>query len=310
MSKSEKVLVTGGAGFIGSHLVDRLVNEGYMVRIIDDLSSGKLENIKVHLGKGKVEFIQGDIRDSALIKKCVNGVNAVVHLAAQTSVPFSIKNPDLTLDVNVSGSLKLMNACTETGVKRFVFASSCAVYGDPETLPVKENSQVNPISPYAESKLTVERYCLDFYVKGNLEPVILRFFNVFGSRQGLSEYSGVITLFINRCKLGLPLVIYGDGSQSRDFINVSDVVEGILAAVRCSGIEGYIFNIGSGKATSINELAKTVLDLTGKNLEIQHAEPRTGDIKDSYADISNAKQLLGFKPQVNLREGLKTLIKN
>ena len=308
MNRSKMVLVTGGAGFIGSHLVDRLVSEGYAVRVVDDLSTGRLENIGDHLSRGSVDFVQGDIRDSELIRKCVDGVNVVVHLAALTSVPFSVKNPDLTFDVNVSGSINLMRACVEEGVGRFVFASTCAVFGNPEFLPVNENAQVNPISPYAESKLLAERYCNGFYDRGVLEPVVLRFFNVFGTRQGLSEYSGVITRFVDRCRRGLPLVVYGDGLQTRDFVNVSDVVEGILAAMRRGGIEGEVFNIGSGKATSLNVLAKEVLELAGVDLGIHYEEPRAGDIKDSYADISKAKRLLGFEPKVSLREGLKAIV--
>ncbi len=308
MGKSGTVLVTGGAGFIGSHLVDRLVSERYAVRVVDNLSSGKLENIKGHLSKGTVDFVEGDIRDSALMRKCVDGVDFVVHLAALTSVTFSVEKPDLTFDVNVSGSLNLMHACIESGVERFVFASTCAVFGDPEFLPVNEKAQVKPISPYAESKLAVERCSRGFNNRGVLGAVVLRFFNVFGLRQGLSEYSGVITRFADRCRRQLPLVVYGDGLQTRDFVSVFDVVEGILAAMKCQGIEGEVFNIGSGRATSINELAKAVLDLAGATLEIHHEKPRAGDIEHSYADISKAKRMLGFEPKVNLREGLKALI--
>lgn len=308
MGKSGTALVTGGAGFIGSHLVDRLVRESYTVRIIDNLSSGQLENIKGHSSKGTVDFVEGDIRDSALVRKCVDGVDVVVHLAALTSVPFSVEKPDLTFDVNVSGSLNLMHACIEAGVGRFVFASTCAVFGDPEFLPVNEKAQVKPISPYAESKLAVERCCRGFNNRGVLGSVVLRFFNVFGPRQGLSEYSGVITRFVDRCRSQLPFVVYGDGLQTRDFVSVFDVVEGIFAAMQRSNVEGELFNIGSGKATSINDLAKAVLDLAGVDLEIHHEKFRAGDIKDSYADISKAKRMLGFKPKVNLREGLKVLI--
>jgi len=308
MVTSKTVLVTGGAGFIGSHLVDCLVADGCTVRVVDDLSSGKLDNIHGHLRSGRVDFVEGDIRDSALIRKCVDGVDAVVHLAAQISIPLSIKNPALTFDVNVSGSLNLMQACVEKGVRRFVFASTCAVFGDSAVLPLKEDTPVNPISPYAESKLAAERYCLGFYDRKQLEPVVLRFFNVFGPRQGLSEYSGVITLFTERCRQGLPLIVYGDGSQTRDFVNVSDAAQAISAAVHSRDAAGEVFNIGSGRATSVNLLAKEILGLSGANVGIQHGNPRAGDIKDSYADISKAKRLLGYEPKVTLHEGLKALV--
>ncbi len=308
LQANKTVLVTGGAGFIGGHLVDRLVNEGYTVKVIDDLSSGKLDNIKGSLSTGKVDFIQGDIRDYALIRKSVEGADAVVHLAAQISVPVSIKNPSLTFDVNVSGSLNLMHACIEKGVQRFVFASSCAVFGDPANLPATEETPANPISPYSESKLLIEQYCRSLYEEKLLDPVVLRFFNVFGPRQGLNEYSGVITLFVDRCRRGLPLVVYGDGLQTRDFVSVYDVVEGIFASVHTRGIGGEVFNIGSGRVTSVNMLAQEILSLTGAAVGIQYEPSRAGDIKESYGDISKAKRLLGFAPRVTLHEGLQALV--
>jgi UDP-glucose 4-epimerase len=303
-----RVLVTGGAGFIGSHLVDRLIDEGYNVKVIDNLSSGKLENIDRHLKNGRVKFVEGDIRDSALARSSLVGVDAVFHLAAIISVPFSILNPELTFDVNLAGTLNLLNASSEKGVKKFVFVSSCAVFGDTKILPVNENASTNPISPYAESKLSGERNCLNFQQKGLLQSVVLRFFNVYGPRQGMNDYSGVITRFINRAKQKQHLTIYGDGSQTRDFVNVHDIVEALLASLKSSGANGEVFNIGSGKPTSITALAKTVLELTGQDLEIRYELPRAGDIKDSYADISKAKRLLGYEPKVTLRDGLKDLI--
>jgi len=308
MGNLERVLVTGGAGFIGSHLVDRLVAEGYGVRVLDDLSTGKLENIAGYLRAGSVDFVKGDVRDSVVVAKCLDGVDVVVHLAALTSVTFSVEHPDLTFDVNAFGTLNLIKACAEQAVGKFVFVSSCAVYGDPEILPVDEGCKTNPISPYAESKLLGERYCLDYHSKGVLRSVVLRFFNVYGPRQVLNDYSGVIVRFIDHVRQKLPLVVYGDGSQSRDFVNVQDVVEGVLASMRTVDAQGQVFNIGSGVATSINELARTVLELAGVGLEIRHEKPRVGDILHSYADISKAKKVLGYKPQVSLREGLEGLI--
>ncbi len=303
-----KVLVTGGAGFIGSHVVDRLVLEGYEVSVLDNLSSGKLDNIQGHLSSGKVEFVKGDIRDASAVKQSLEGVKAVVHMAALVSVPLSVENPNLTFDINLLGTLNLLRSSINKKVDRFVFVSSCAVCGNPESLPVTEQTRTNPISPYAESKLIGERYCLGFSDRRLLNSVVLRFFNVYGPRQGMNDYSGVITRFIERCNQKLPLTIYGDGSQTRDFVNVKDVAEAVLASIKSSKAVGEVFNIGSGKHTSIKELAKTVIELAGVNSEVSFEKSRAGDIKDSYADISKAKMILGYEPKVSLRDGLQALV--
>lgn len=307
--KSTKVLVTGGAGFIGSHVVDRLVSEGYDVSVIDDLSTGNIGTIQAHLSSGKVDFVKGDIRDALLVKKSLDGVDVVVHLAALVSVPLSVENPNLTFDINLNGTLNLLQSSLKAKVKRFVFISSCAVYGNPESLPINEATRTNPISPYAESKLLAERYCLGFNDLQHLRTVVLRFFNVYGPRQKINDYSGVITHFIDLSKKKLPLIIYGDGSQTRDFVNVYDVTEGVLASMRSLQAEGEVFNIGSGKPTSINELAKTVLEVTGSYSKIHYEKTRAGDIKDSYADISKANIRLGYVPKFSLRDGLQVLVK-
>jgi UDP-glucose 4-epimerase len=302
-----KVLVTGGAGFIGSHVVDRLVNGDCDVRVIDNLSTGKLMNINHHLRNGRVDFIKGDIRNFELARKCVHDVDAVVHLAAITSVPFSVKKPHLTYETNVTGTLNLLTSCVEEKVGKFVFISSCAVYGEPKFLPVNESHPTNPISPYAESKLVGERYCLDFHEKHLLKSTVLRLFNVYGPRQGVNDYSGVITRFINRSRRKMPLIIYGDGSQNRDFVNVYDVSQAVLQALENGAAEGKVFNIGFGAPAYLNELAKYVLDLAGLNLEIFYDKPRPGDIKNTFADISKAEKLLGYKPTFSLRNGLRAL---
>jgi UDP-glucose 4-epimerase len=303
-----KVLVTGGAGFIGSHVVDRLVNEDCEVRVLDDLSTGKMENIQTHLKSGKVELVKGDIRNASLVTKSLDDVSKVIHMAAIDSVQLSIENPDLTFDINLLGTLNLLRSSIEQHVDRFVFVSSCAVFGDPVSLPVTEKTPTNPISPFAESKLVGERYCLGFSERQLLHSVVLRFFNVYGPRQIMNNYSGVITSFIDRCRLKLPLIIYGDGSEKRDFINVQDVAGVILTSTKSKSADGEVFNIGSGEPTSINELAKTVIGLTGGDSEITYVMSRAGDIKDSYADISKAKKLLNFEPKVALREGLQILL--
>jgi len=307
--ENKRVLVTGGAGFIGSHVVDRLVDDGCWVRVVDNLSTGKLENISDHLESGKVDFVEGDIRDALVAGKSVVAVDAVVHLAAVISVPFSVENPRFTFDVNVKGTMNLLRACAEAKVGKFVFISSCAVYGEPKFLPVTEEHPTNPISPYAESKLAAEKFCLGFHEKQLLRSVVLRLFNVYGPRQGMNDYSGVITRDIDRISRKEPLVIYGDGLQTRDFVNVNDVAAGVLAAVKLDDASGQVFNIGSGKPTSINELSKTLLDLSGQDLAIIYEKARPGDIKDSYADISKAQKLLYYEPQVSLTEGLSVLLR-
>jgi UDP-glucose 4-epimerase len=307
MLKTNNVLVTGGAGFIGSHLVDRLVSGDCRVRVIDNLSTGKLANISQHLEKGAVDFVKGDIRDFELVKKCVRNVDAVVHLAAVTSVPFSVKHPEATFETNVAGTLNLLNAAAEAKVNKFVFISSCAVYGEPQYLPVDELHPTNPISPYAESKLLGERHSLDFHKKHLLKSVVLRLFNVYGSRQGVNDYSGVITKFIDCIKQKIPLTIYGDGAQTRDFVNVHDVVEAVLTALGNEKADGEVFNIGFGVATSVNDLAKQILDLAGLDLKISHEKFRTGDIENTFADISKTEKLLGYTPAVSLQNGLRAL---
>ena len=304
----DKVLVTGGAGFIGSHLVDRLVDCGYHVRVVDNLSTGKRENISGHLKSGAVEFVEGDIRDASVIEGCVEHVDVAVHLAAIISVPFSVENPSVTFDVNVKGTLNLLRACAEAKVDKFVFASSCAVYGEPEFLPLNEEHPSNPISPYAESKLAAEKFCLGFHAKQLLQSVVLRFFNVYGPRQGVNDYSGVITRFIDQGRKGLPLIVYGDGGQTRDFVNVHDVVEAVSSAMTSEYAEGKLFNIGFGQATSVNELAETILETAKLDSQVLHEEPRLGEIRHSYADISKAEKLLEYKPKVSLKDGLAELL--
>ncbi|MCL4430177.1 MAG: SDR family NAD(P)-dependent oxidoreductase [Chloroflexi bacterium] len=302
-----KVLVTGGAGFIGSHVVGRFLTEGYTVRVLDNLSTGKISNIECHVNSKAIEFVEGDIRDASTVKKSLEDISAVIHMAALVSVPLSVENPNLTYDINLLGTLNLLQASLEKHVNKFVFISSCAVCGEPESLPVTEETRPNPISPYAESKLIGERYSLGFSERGLLRAVVLRFFNVYGPRQGMNDYSGVITRFIDSIKQKLPLTVYGDGLQTRDFVNVKDVAEAVLSSVK-NEAEG-VFNIGSGKPTSINELAQTLLELAGAEKKIRYEAPRAGDIKDSYADISKAKKILAYTPNVSLQAGLQDLLK-
>jgi UDP-glucose 4-epimerase len=303
------LLVTGGAGFIGGHLVSKLVDLGHSVRVLDNLYTGKLENIDSEfLKNGSVAFIKGDITDPMTVKRCVSGVDCVFHLAAQTSVPFSVEHPDFNNKVNVEGSRILLDECVRQSVKKFIFVSSCAVYGDPAYLPVDEQHPTNPISPYAESKLVIERECLRLNAEHLLNSVVLRFFNVYGTRQGLNDYSGVITKFMDRIKSNQPIVIYGDGSQTRDFVYVEDIVNSIVLAFESSAALGETLNVGSGVATSIKALAQTMLTLAGSNSKILYSPYRPGEIKCSYANISKANALLGYKPQFMLPQGLSDLL--
>ena len=308
MQGFSRVLVTGGAGFIGSHLVDELVKMGYEVSVIDDLSTGKIENLQRHLD-GKVKFFKGDIRDGQLVDELVGGVDAVIHLAAISSVSFSVENPVLTNDVNVNGTLNLLNACVNAGVQRFIFISSCAVYGEPCYLPVNEKHPVKPLSPYAASKVAAEESCEVFRKAYGLDTVVLRLFNVYGSRQRKEDtYSGVITRFAANLVYGKPLLIYGDGSQTRDFIHVDDVVEAVRLVLESGDVAGETFNVGSGKPTSINELAKLLTEGSGGGVEMVYEERRVGDLEQSYADIVKAEKALGYKPRMALERGLRSLM--
>jgi dTDP-glucose 4,6-dehydratase len=305
-----EILVTGGAGFIGSHIVDRLLDEGFRVSVVDDLSTGKKQNLVQHDGKQTFHFIEGDIRDYDLVKKVVSGVDAVFHEAALVSVTSSVENPLLANDINVTGTVNLLKACVDAHVKRFVFASSCAVYGDSETLPNHENLMPMPLSPYAVSKLAAENYVKVFHDVYDLETVILRYFNVYGSRQVYGPYSGVISIFINRLLENKPPIIYGDGEQIRDFVNVHDVVEANMLALLKRKVVGEVFNISTGEIISINTLARSLQRIMGKaNLEPNYAEARPGDIRKSYADIGRAREKLGYNPMVEFDEGLKELVK-
>jgi UDP-glucose 4-epimerase len=249
-----------------------------------------MANIQDHVDSGKVDFVKGDIKDSKVVGECVRGVGFVVHLAAVVSVPFSVANPGLTFEANVSGTLNVLVACAKARVSRFVFASTCAVYGEPAYLPVDEAHATSPISPYAESKLAAERFSVGFCEKQLLDCVSLRFFNVYGPRQCMNDYSGVITRFVDLARGGLPLTVYGDGSATRDFVYVGDVVAAIMLCLEGRSAVGEVLNVGTGKATSVDELAKTVLELVPSGRCFLW-EARAGDILHSYADVS---KLRGF----------------
>ena len=301
--ESLRILVTGGAGFIGSHLVKALVKAGHSVRILDNFSTGSLEN----LGDiaGSVELVVGDVRSYGVVEKAVKGVDAVIHLAALIDVAESIEKPDLYFDVNARGTYNIAKACK--GVSVLVFASTCAVYGEPVKLPVAEDHPIVPKSPYAATKVAGEAFIQAYSNLYDYRYAILRLFNVYGPKQS-KAYAGVIIEFIKRVSRGEPPIIFGDGEQTRDFIHVSDVVEAIMMAITNEKTRD-VFNIGSGKPVTINQLAKLILKLMGReDLKPIHTTPRPGDIRHSVADITKAREALGFKPRIGLEEGLQSLI--
>lgn len=306
-----KVLVTGGAGFIGSHLVDRLLKTGNEVVCLDNLSEGSLKNLEEADSYENFRFIQGDVRSEKDLEESIRNVDAVFHEAAITSVPFSVENPDLTRDVNVNGTVNVLEKSIEEGVDKFVFASSCAVYGKPNSIPISEDSSLNVLSPYAESKLSGEDKCKECAKKNDLETVILRYFNVYGPRQSGGSYAGVIVKFLERLKKGRPPIIYGDGEQTRDFVNVRDVVRANLVALKKDGVNSEEFNVGSGIAISINDLCEKILQITGNSeLKPVYIDSREGEVRHSKADLSKSSQVLGYEPEISLEEGLNELINN
>lgn len=305
-----RILVTGGAGFVGSHLVDRLLDEGFKVWVVDNLYTGQMENLVQHRGKKGFRFVEADIRNFELVKKMVRGVDAVFHEAALVSVTRSVENPLLSNETNVTGTLNLLKACVDARVKRFVYASSSSVYGETETLPKHEDLATVPLSPYAVSKLAAENYVRVFHGVYGLETVCLRYFNVYGPRQTYGPYSGVISIFINRLLEDQPPIVYGDGEQTRDFTNVQDVVEANMLALSAQKAVGEVFNVATGVATSVNKLAEIIQEIMDKtNLAPVYANPRPGDIKHSYAAISKARKILRYNPRVQLEKGLADLVK-
>lgn len=302
----KRVAVTGGAGFIGSHLAEELVQRSYYVIILDDLSTGRVENLGDLLGKGDAEFIQGSITDLSLLQKLFQGVHYVFHLAAVSSVPRSVKNPRASHEVNATGTLDVLLAARDNSVKKLIYASSSSVYGDTPTLPKREDMPPKPQSPYAVTKLVGEYYCQVFQKVYGLPTVCLRYFNVYGPRQDSdSQYAAVIPRFIKRISEGSPPIIFGDGEQTRDCTFVRDAVEASILAAE-SNATG-IFNIGTSTRITINRLAGLTVNLLGNSIEPIHGEPRPGDIRHSLADISRAKAF-DYEPRWSLEEGLRETI--
>jgi len=306
------ILVTGGAGFIGSHIVERLTEErpaaraspAGLIRVVDNLSTGHLENIQPFLEQ--VEFIRGDLLDDGIRASAVQGIDVILHQAAIPSVPRSVDKPVESHCNNAHVTLLLLDSARRQGVKRFVFAGSSSAYGDSETLPKVETMVPQPLSPYAASKVAGEYYCSVFSRCYGLDTAVLRYFNVFGPRQDpTSQYSGVIAKFCMAYCRNQPITIFGDGSQSRDFTFISNVVEANLLAARSSTkLDGQVFNVGCGERYSLNEMVRVLNELTGKAVTPAYAAERCGDVKHSLADIARARATLGYEPAVRFRQGL------
>ena len=304
---TEHYLVTGGAGFIGSHIVRRLVSEGVKVRVVDNLSTGmeaRLDNIR-----GSIDFVFGDLADEQVSNDVVNGIDYVLHQAAVPSVQRSMSDPIGTNRANVTATLNLLESCRRVGVRRLIYAASSSVYGDTEVLPKTESMAPNPLSPYALQKLVGERYCKLYYDLYGLETVSLRYFNVFGPDQDpYSEYSAVIPKFITKLATKQPLTVYGDGEQSRDFTYVENVVEANLLALEAAEAPGQVCNIGCGERITLNALIHLLEEVMGTRAEVNYAQSKPGDVRHSLADITSARRLLGYEPKVMAREGLRRTV--
>jgi nucleoside-diphosphate-sugar epimerase len=303
-----KVLVTGGAGFIGSNLVRALVERGDAVRVLDNFSTGNRTN----LAGLEVEVVEGELRSYERVHNAVRGVEVVYHLGALGSVPRSVQDPLTSSAVNVEGTLNVLLAARDEGIRRVVFSSSSSIYGSARTTPTPETEAPDPVSPYGVTKLAAERYCISFSrVYHSFESVVLRYFQVFGPRQNpFSQYAAVVPLFVTALSGGDPITIFGDGEQSRDFTYVDNVVEATIAAAEAAEANGRIFNIASGAPATVNQVAETIGRILDKQVERRLAPPRPGDIRDSAADITAARETLGWEPQVTLEEGLRRTIES
>src|SRR5918996_58030 len=299
-------LVTGGAGFIGSHLTEELIRRGEQVRVVDSLVTGHRKNL-AHLSG--INFVEGDLADLAVAKRAVEGVDYVLHQAAIPSVPRSVEDPITSNRANIDSTLNVLVAARDAGVKRVVYAGSSSAYGNTPTLPKVETMPTAPLSPYALQKLVAEQYCQMFTALYGLETVTIRYFNVFGPRQDPSSpYSGVISLFISALCEGRAPTIYGDGEHTRDFTYVANVIDGVLRACHAKGASGEVINVATGGRVSLNQLFQTIRDLVGARVEPVYADPRPGDVRDSQADIEKARRLLGYTPTVDFDEGLKKTV--
>ncbi len=306
MHTTKTVLITGGAGFIGSHVVDRCLTEGHTVRVLDNFSTGALENL-AHCA-GDIETIDGDLRSDEDVRQAMRGVDQVIHLGALGSVPRSIDDPLTSHDVNATGTLRVLKIASEVSVERVIFSSSSSVYGDNPKLPKSETDSGQALSPYAVTKSAGEQYCIQATRHYGLNTVRLRFFNVFGPRQsGTSAYAAVIPRFMTAALSGQPIVVHGDGEQSRDFTYVSNTVDGILQVLEADAsiVSGNAYNLACGTRFSLNDLVGSLAGFSDRELTIEHTEPRPGDVKHSLADIAAITEAVGYEPRVSVEEGLR-----
>ncbi len=303
-----RVVVTGGGGFIGSNLVRALLDRGDEVRVLDNFSTGNRAN----LDGLDIEIVEGELRSYERVHNAVRKTEVVYHLGALGSVPRSVQDPLTSSAVNVEGTLNVLLAARDEGVRRVVFSSSTSVYGSSRQLPTTEDAPPDPISPYGVAKLAAERYSISFSrVYESFESVVLRYFNVFGPRQSpLSQYAAVVPLFVTAIQAGRPVQIHGDGEQSRDFTYVGNVVDATIRAGEVEGASGEIFNIAAGSPASVNELADTIAAILGKPVQKEYLPPRAGDIRDSWADLSKAERILGYRPAIGLEEGLRRTVQH
>lgn len=305
-----KICVTGGAGFIGSNLVKKLLEIGHAVVVIDNLETGRLENIKEFSDNKNFEFVKASVLDEKM-DDVLKGVDYVFHEAALVDVNESIKNPLKTYQTNISGTLRVLNSCVKNGVKKIIFASSCAVYGNrnDEKIPVNEESRTDAQNPYSRSKLIGETLVSNFFKEHGLKGVILRYFNVYGPKQNMTtQYSAVIPKFISSALRNANLLIHGDGEQTRDFVFIEDVTNANILAMKSKNADGKVFNIGFGKSVSVNDLAKKIIELVGSDSDMTHVEQRPNEIRHSLADITLAKNVLKYAPVHNIGMGLRKAI--
>jgi UDP-glucose 4-epimerase len=304
-----RILVTGGAGFIGSHLTARLVDGGHDVFVLDNLSTGTMKNLSHIQSRQNLKVLRADIRriPRSLLRR-LRRIDGVCHLAAMTSVQESVKNPVPTTEVNLVGTLRVLEAARKLRAERIVYGSSAAVYGTPRSFPITEDADVAPISPYGSSKAASELYCKAFEENHGIEAISLRYFNVYGPRQASSQYGGVISIFARKLLRRLPLTIFDDGSQSRDFVFVLDAIDGTIAALEKESLQSRVFNIASGKETTILELARMMQEIVGASSDLIFKPPCKGDVRRSVADVARAQDEMGFRPATDLRDGLSATI--
>ena len=309
MTRASRAVVTGGAGFIGSHIVDALIEKGIEAVVLDNFTTGSMENLERHSGSGMLRVVKGDIADAERVLEGVGDIDVVFHEAAIASVKKSVEDPALVHRVNVDGTLSVMDFCVRRRVRRLIFASSAAVYGSVRDAPSSEEQLCSPASPYGSSKLAVECYLNSYYKTYGLETVGLRYFNVYGPRQSVNDYSGVITVFANALAQRRAPTIYGDGAQSRDFVFVGDVAQANMLAMASDEAAGKVFNVASGSSTTILELLEVLEDLLGeRDLKPLFAPQRAGDVRFGRASISKIQSVLGYHPNSSLREGLSRTI--